>query len=359
MSRRTKVQGTGAVGKAAKAAFVVVALLVIAAVALGLGVIALAERYDRPTGEVADEGLSFTVGQGESGSAVARRLAQERVIRSELLFKLMMKARSLEHSLKAGTYRVESRMSGSEILGMIAEGRQVLLRLTIPEGATVRAVALAAEAAGVASADEVLAASGDAGLARSLGVAAETLDGYLYPDTYLLPRDAGGEALIELMVETFKRRVAEALPESASLSPQELHERLILASIVEREYRVPGEAPLMASVFSNRLRIGMALQSCATVVYVITERQGKPHPSRIFDRDLRIEDPYNTYKHPGLPPSPICNPGLTAISAAIRPAVSGYLYFRLVDEATGEHYFSATLDEHVRAASLAVKPIGR
>ncbi len=359
MSRRGSAETAGGAAKAAKTAFVVVALLVIVAIALGLGALAIAARYDEPTGAVGDGGTLFTVGQGESGSAVARRLAQERIIRSELLFKLMMKARSLEHSLKAGTYRVEGDMSGSRILGMIAEGRQALLRLTIPEGATLRAVALAAEAAGVAAAEDVLAAADDAALARELSVAAESLDGYLYPDTYLLPRDAGGKALVELMVGTFKRRVAEALPESAALSPEELHERVILASIVEREYRVPAEAPLMAGVFMNRLRIGMALQSCATVVYVITERQGKPHPSRIFDRDLRIDDPFNTYRHPGLPPRPICNPGMTAISAALRPAVSDYLYFRLVDEASGEHYFSATLDEHVKAASLAVKPEGR
>jgi UPF0755 protein len=359
MSREPKAGGTGAFAKAGKAAFVVVSLLVITAIALGLGALALATRYDEPTGEVGADGVVFTVGQGESGAAVARRLAQERVIRSELLFRLLMKARSLEHSLKAGSYRVESDMSGSRILEMIAEGRQILLRLTIPEGATSRAVALAAEAAGVASAAEVIAAAGDAELARSLGVAAGSLDGYLYPDTYFVPRDAGGAALVSLMVETFKRRVAEALPETSSLTAEELHDRVILASIVEREYRLPDEAPLMASVFSNRLRIGMALQSCATVVYVITERQDKPHPSRIFDRDLRIDDPFNTYKYPGLPPRPICNPGITAIAAAIRPAVSDYLYFRLVDEAAGEHYFSATLDEHVRAASFAVKPAGR
>jgi UPF0755 protein len=100
----------------------------------------------------------------------------------------------------------------------------------------------------------------------------------------------------------------------------------------------------------------MALQSCATVVYVITDRLGKQHPSRIFDRDLKLDDPFNTYLHPGLPPEPICNPGLTALSASLRPATSDFLYFRLVDEASGRHYFSETLDEHIQAAALSVKP---
>ena len=100
----------------------------------------------------------------------------------------------------------------------------------------------------------------------------------------------------------------------------------------------------------------MALQSCATVVYVLEDRLGKPHPTRIFDRDLAINDPFNTYLHAGLPPAPICNPGMTALTAAFRPATSKYLYFRLVDESAGRHYFAETLDEHIKAAVLAVKP---
>jgi len=140
-----------------------------------------------------------------------------------------------------------------------------------------------------------------------------------------------------------------------STDAAELNRRIIIASIVEREYRVPEEAAVMAGVFYNRLDIGMALQSCATVEYVITEIQGRPHPEQLFNRDLEIRDPYNTYIRPGLPPGPISAPGETALKAAFIPESTEYLYFRLIDTGAGRHYFSRTLDDHIRAGALYVK----
>ena len=332
------------------------ALTLVAMLVLSIAGLSIVAYYDKSTGTIGPDGIAFRVGIGESGASVARRLAQKSIIKSEYLFRFLMKTKSLENSLKAGDYAISYDMGSSDILKMIAEGKQILIRVTIPEGASVKAVAQAAEAAGIASASDVLAAISSPELAAELGFGTSSLAGYLFPDTYLLPRDAGGKQLVEVMVSTFRARLLDAVPEAGALSAAELHQRIILASIVEREYRVPEEAPLMASVFLNRLRIGMALQSCATVVYVISEIQGKPHPTRIFDRDLQIDDPFNTYLHPGLPPEPICNPGLTALTASLRPASTQYLYFRLIDEATGKHYFSSTLDEHIGAASLAVKP---
>lgn len=330
-------------------------ILIVLVAGTAVGGLALAARLDEPTGHIPPEGLSFTVSPGEGGASVARRLRDAGAIRSDVLFRLLMKAKRQEASLKAGEYLLEPSMRSSDVLAVMVEGRQLLIRLVVPEGATLRAIASAAEAAGVATAADVVAAASDPKLLSRLGLAAASADGYLFPDTYLLPRDSGGERLVELMVSTFKGRLAAAVPESASLSASELHERVVLASIVEREYRLPEEAPLMAGVFLNRLRIGMALQSCATVVYVITERQGKPHPSRLFDRDIKIQDPFNTYVRPGLPPAPIANPGLTALTASLRPASTRYLYFRLVDEERGAHHFSETLDEHVGAATLRPK----
>lgn len=331
------------------------AFIMVAAAAVAMAGLLAVYQLDKPTGAVQDEGLLFKVAPGETGSSVARRLARERVIGNEWLFKALMKVRGLEQSIKSGIYRIDGEMGGSELLDLLVSGVQALARVSVPEGASSRKVAEAAEAAGVASADGILALAGDPAFAAGLGIAAGSVEGYLFPDTYLLPLDAGAEALLTLMVRAFRERLA-GIPEAAALSAEELHRRVILASIVEREYRVADEAPLMASVFWNRLDIGMALQSCATVVYVITERLGKPHPSRLFDRDLKLDDPFNTYIHPGLPPAPLCNPGLTAIEAAFRPASTDYLYFRLVDEETGRHYFSETLDEHIQAASLSVKP---
>jgi UPF0755 protein len=153
--------------------------------------------------------------------------------------------------------------------------------------------------------------------------------------------------------ELFSR--IEEMTDDTPPSPAELYEKVIIASIVEREYRVTEEAALMAGVFYNRLEIDMPLQSCATVEYVITEIQGKPHPKVIFTRDTEIEDPYNTYINNGLPPGPIAAPGAVALDAALHPASSEYLYFRLVDSAVGRHYFSKTFDDHIKAGQFYIK----
>ncbi len=335
------------------------AFVALVAIVLGAGGLVALSMLDRPPATMPPAGVEIRVAAGESGNSVARRLTQSGAIKSELLFRMLMKARGLDQALKAGDYQIQPGMGTTAVLEMIAAGRQILAKVTIPEGASVDAVARAAEAAGIASATSVIDAVKDRTLLQSLALPSSSAVGYLFPDTYLLPKNAGAEQLVRLMVETFRKRLSQEIPETLGLSAAEVHDRVILASIVEREYRVPDEAPLMASVFLNRLRIGMALQSCATVVYVLSERQGKPHPTRLFDRDLAVQDPFNTYLHRGLPPAPICNPGLTALAAAFRPASSKYLYFRLIDETAGRHYFSETLDEHIRAAVLAVKPMSQ
>ncbi len=341
--------------RAAAIGALLLVLLILIAGAL-VGVSAVMARLDSPAPALSGSSAIFKVAQGESAGAITRRLLEGGYIRSELYFRLLLKSKGLEAALKAGSYEFEAGLRTTDIIELLASGKQRLVRVSIAEGTGIKAVAEAAERAGIAGQDAFMAAVYDASLLAELGVPGGSFLGYLYPDTYLLPEDAGAESLIRIMVATFRAKLAELAPASSSLSPEELRRYVVLASVVEREYRIPEEAPLMAGVFWNRLRIGMALQSCATVVYVITERQGKPHPTRIFDRDLRIDDPFNTYQFPGLPPAPICNPGAVALSAVFNPANSRYLYFRLVDEASGKHYFSESLDEHIQAAALAVKP---
>jgi UPF0755 protein len=344
--------------KALKIFIVLTSLVVLATIAALVGGLFLVDYLDAPTGLIGEKGLEFRVTSGESAVAVARRLQEAGAIQSAELFRVLIKFRGQEQNLKTGIYLIGPSLSGSAIADLIVSGEQMMVRVSLPEGSGLDALAATAESAGVASATAVIAAARDPDLLAALGIPASSMIGYLFPDTYLLPPEAGAEALLRLMVETFRKRLADALPEAASLSPSEIHTRIIIASIVEREYRLAEEAPLMAGVFWNRLRIGMALQSCATVVYAITENLGRPHPSRLFDRDLKIDDPFNTYMFPGLPPAPICNPGLTAIMAAFRPVSTKFLYFRLVDEAKGSHYFSETLDEHIKAGGLFVKPRG-
>jgi UPF0755 protein len=181
------------------------------------------------------------------------------------------------------------------------------------------------------------------------------MEGFLYPDTYLFPPNYPAPLVIKTMAETFFRRLAELGTDALDLSPEELYRKVILASIVEREYRVDEEAQLMAGVFYNRLHISMPLQSCATVEYVITEILGRPHPKVIYIKDTEIRNPYNTYVMSGLPPGPISAPGAVALNAVFNPIASDYLYFRLVDSAVGQHYFSRTFDDHIKAGLLYVK----
>lgn len=299
------------------------------------------------------------VRSGESARSVGNRLEEAGLIRSRYFWDLL--ARYRKEYIKTGTYRLELPVSSVRLYSLLVSGKQLLLRVTIPEGSTRKKTARILEEAGICSAPDFLAASEDKGFIESLHISAETLEGYLYPDTYLFPPDYPVRLVIKAMTDTFFSRLESMYPAVFELSPEEIRRKLILASIVEREYRVDEEAPLMAGIFFNRLEIGMALQSCATVEYVITEIQGRPHPEVLYTRDTEIRNPYNTYIRPGLPPGPISSPGAVALKAVFEPESSGYLYFRLLDPATGRHYFSRTLDDHIRAGALYVKssPEGR
>jgi UPF0755 protein len=178
------------------------------------------------------------------------------------------------------------------------------------------------------------------------------MEGYLFPDTYLFPLSYPAERVVTAMANNFFNRLQRIAPEGLELSPGELNRKVIMASIVEMEYRVREEAALMAGVFFRRLEIGMRLESCATVIYVLTEHLGRPHPQRLFFVDLAIQNPFNTYQNWGLPPAPIASPGETALRAAFFPVNTDYLFFRVVDPATGRHIFTRTLEEHNRAGAL-------
>ena len=304
------------------------------------------------------EGILVQIKPGSGASEVSRALVERGVLRSQFVFKAYSRFMGKEALLKSGVYRVEQGMGVREIVDLLASGKQALIKTTIPEGYTVSQTAKLLEAVGVQNSEAFLKASRDPELLSSLGVPASSFEGYLFPDTYFFPADYPAADIIRTMMTALKKRLSESIPESSAMTAVELHEKVILASIVEREYRLPEEAPLMASVFYNRLRIGMALQSCATVVYVLTEKEGNPHPEVIYDRDLKIADPYNTYQHRGLPPGPISSPGITALQAVFRPQATSYLYFRLIDAQVGKHHFSTSLEEHNEAAALIVKRVG-
>jgi len=330
------------------------AIAAVIVVALGGGLIALGETVLAPPLGVPLGGSLFEVKKGESTSALAARLEKEGIIRSGLAFSWIARIRGETANLRAGTYRLNPGMGTMAVLKRIVEGRESLQKMTLPEGLSLKETAELLDREGIAPANEFIKDAKDPAILATLGIPGDSVEGYLFPDTYFMPRNYGAVPALKELVATFKSKL-ESIPETVGLDATSIRDKVILASIIEKEYRIPEEAPLIASVFDNRLRIGMGLQSCATVVYVITERMGKPHPDIVYDKDLRLQDPFNTYIHRGLPPAPIASPGLVALRAAFEPANTKYLYFRLVDPVVGTHHFSATFDEHLRAGQLVLK----
>jgi len=284
----------------------------------------------------------FDVKPGTSLGQVARDLESRGLIRSAVAFKLLARYRELDGVLQVGEYEISAALAPSEILTRIAEGRVVTYEVAIPEGFTAVQIAPRLEAAGLVDAAAFLAFATDPASADSLGVEGETLEGYLFPETYRLPRGLSVRAVAKVLVGQFLEVWREIEPQARS---QELsmHEVVTLASIVEKETAVPAERPLIASVFRNRLRRGMRLETDPTVIYGIPDFDGN-----LRRRDLEnAANPYNTYQIPGLPPGPIANPGAAALRAVVSPDESEYLFF--VSRNDGTHVFSKTYSEHVRA----------
>lgn len=302
----------------------------------------------------------FTVQSGESLTGVAHRLHRAGFIRSPLLLRALAKARGAETAIQAGYFRLPAGATAGEILDLLVDGgAHDTLRVTIPEGWTSTRIAAHLEQLGITGAAEFRAAVNSPELMRGYGIEAGTAEGYLFPDTYHFPRGYGAEAAARRMIDTFFDRLAEIQPAGAAPAAPALHDTVILASIIEREYRVASEAPLIASVFVNRLRSNARLESCATIVYIITELQGAAHPKRIYEADLEIQSEFNTYRRRGLPPGPIANPGLVALQAALRPADTDFRYFVVKDPDTGSHHFSSDLSEHSEAKFVYLKQVAR
>lgn len=244
-----------------------------------------------------------------------------------------------------------------QIFEELSTGKEKFITILIPEGLTISKIAKRLEEKNICSSKEFINIATTLGKELfnevGLNINQNSVEGFLYPDTYNIPVSYDVKEIIILMINSFiKNLKSNSLTSSLfDLNSNELYKTIILASIVEREYRAQEEAALIAGVFKNRLKINMALQSCATVEYIITEIQHKPHPKIITYDDLEITNNFNTYKYPGLTPAPISNPGFTAINATLNSKESDYLYFTLTDQKNGKHTFSKTLTEHNTATN--------
>jgi UPF0755 protein len=334
-------------------------LLRISVVVLTLVVVALAAVLfvnSSPARNLPGDRL-FSIQRGETLTRISERLQNEGFIRFAPFLNVVGRISGTQGAFKAGYYRIPAGASALSIHWLLVEGAQTLEKLTIPEGWTISKVARHLEAEGVCQATDFMAASRSPEMLSRFGVPGRSLEGYLFPDTYYVPRPFPADAMVELMVKTFFDTMTKIEPGWREMQPEKLRDTLILASIVEREYRMPDEAPLIASVFYNRLRRNMGLESCATLEYIITEIQQKAHPEYITTEDEKLNSRYNTYKWAGLPPGPISNPGMTALEAVFHPAQTDYLYFVLRGPDAGRHYFSRDLSEHNQAKYLYLKKL--
>jgi UPF0755 protein len=303
------------------------------------------------------EGTVFKVLRGENLSDIAGRLEREGLIRSQQMLILYGRVNRTETAFRNGYFRILPGDSTINVHDLLVSGYQEQIKVTIPEGWSLKKIADYLDEVGITEKEEFLAAAASASLLDQFGIPAENLEGYLYPDTYFFPMGYPAYGVVEEMTENLFRRLADIAPEALQWERDRLHRAIIMASIVEREYRRVEEAPLIASVFYNRLEYNIGLESCATLGYIITDIQNKPHPAFLSAEDKRIDSPYNTYKWAGLPPGPISSPGAVALQAAIRPADTGFYYFVLKSPETGEHYFSEDLQEHNWAKYYYLKKV--
>ncbi|MCF7938344.1 MAG: endolytic transglycosylase MltG [Spirochaetales bacterium] len=335
--------------------FLLLTLLII--ILLGVGGLFGVGWYLNTAPDLSPVTSQVKVEKGENLASVAATLEENGIIRSGTLLRLISRWKGTETGIKAGTYRFKEGMTAMEVHDLLLEGDQILQRVTIPEGWTMSRIAAHLAEQRITPANGFLSAARDQDLLDRYGIPAETAEGYLFPDTYFFPKEYEPERVVGKMISTFYENLREIAPESEGFSGDRIHDIVKLASIVEREYRLEKEAPLIASVFKNRLEAGVGLDSCATVEYIITEIQGKDHPKFLTYDDLEIQSDYNTYRYRGLPPGPISNPGKIALEAAIYPADTDYWYFVLKDPESGSHYFSRDLSEHNRAKVVYLKGV--
>ena len=273
---------------------------------------------------------------------IARQLAGQGVVRSQAAFVGMTLLRGTARSLKAGEYEVPQGASLLTVVELLETGRVKPHLLVLPEGFTIRDLARQIEAEGLAPAADVVRIAGSPYIAWSLGIEADSLEGYLFPDTYQVTKGTRVEEILARMVRRFRDRAGTgrrggARPERG----MSLHQLVTLASIVEKETSLAAERPIVARVFLNRLELDMPLQADPTVSYALA-KEGRS-PTR---EDLQVDHAFNTYRNRGLPPGPIGNPGRAAIDAVLEPADVPYLYFVASDDRA--HHFSTTLEEHNR-----------
>jgi peptidoglycan lytic transglycosylase G len=316
----------------------------VVALAAGLFLTACSAPAGAPCGTGGPACVTITIPRGATLKAAVDTLVANGLVRRRGWFSLYARLHGLGAGLKSGVYEFPRQARWSALIRDLKLGRGALIRFTVPEGLMLTEVAdLARDQLGVPR-DSFLAASQDPVLLRDLGIyaVAASVEGYLYPTTYTVRPDLTGRELVDLMVEEFAAHWAPAWQARLDTLGMTRYQIVTLASIVQAEVRYGPDRPYVSAVYHNRLARGMLLQADPTVVYAKGRRV-----RRVYEKDLLIHSPYNTYLHAGLPPGPICQPDSASLAAALYPATAPFLYF--VAQPDGKHIFSVTYREHLAA----------
>jgi len=272
--------------------------------------------------------------EGATAVEIARRLEEKRVVKKANWFLYLTNRYGLQGKLQAGIYEFSGRTPLKKVISMIVKGEVVLIRITVPEGYTVKEIAGLLENKKLVDSREFIQYARDN----------KKLEGMLFPDTYFFPHNVSTEAIAGTMFRRFMNVFGEIYGKEITDSNfKKAREIVTIASIVEKEAMYSNEREIIAGIIYKRLKKDMPIQSCSTVIYAL----GMPK-SRLSGKDLNIKSPYNTYVHRGLPPGPICNPGFSSLKAAVNPKKTDYLYF--VSMGDGRNYFSKTYQEHLAAS---------
>jgi len=264
------------------------------------------------------------------------------IIQHPFKFRLLAQLKGCEKTTRAGEYLLSPSMSPVEVLDILTKGSVILYKMTIPEGFTILQIASVVENQGLGTEKDFITCATNSSLAKEMGIDAETCEGYLFPDTYFFPKNTSCEKIILAMVKRFWTMFTPELKIQAKKMGLFVHQAVTLASIIEKESGTYAELPVISSVFHNRLKKNMRLESDPTVIYDIKDFDGN-----ITRKHLRTQTPHNTYMINGLPPGPIANPGIQSIRAALYPSDTNYYFF--VSKKDKTHQFSTNFQEHINA----------
>ncbi|HEX6216539.1 MAG TPA: endolytic transglycosylase MltG, partial [Vicinamibacterales bacterium] len=281
---------------------------------------------------------------GSSTASIGNRLVDAGVVRDARTFQVGLWISGRSRSLRAGEYRFDAPLHALDVIDKIARGDVYRRRLTFREGLTIPEMAQVFEERGFGNAADFRKAAENAALILDLDPGATDLEGYLFPETYALPRGTTAAAVVAQMVDAFKNALTAEIRSNATTAGLSVRQLVTLASLVEKETGTASERPLVAAVYANRLKIGMAMQADPTVIYAL--QKAGTYTGNLRRDDLQFDSPYNTYRYPGLPPGPIAAPGKASLEAAAKPADVDYLYF--VSKNDGSHVFASSLEEHNR-----------